>query len=90
MDPQINHGVDNIALAQNHFDGPLILNESFDKEAAQKVIENGAASAVSFGRLFVSNPDLVRRFEIGAPLAEIERSTLYTPGEKGYTDYPFL
>ena len=90
MDPQINRGVDNIALAQKHFDGPLILNESFDKEAAQKIIESGTADAVSFGRLFVSNPDLVRRFETGAPLAEMERSTLYTPGEKGYTDYPFL
>ena len=86
----INNGIDNIELAQKHFDGQLILNESFDKEAAQKIIEKGTASAVSFGRLFVSNPDLVRRFETGAPLAEMNRNTLYTPGEKGYTDYPSL
>ncbi|EJW20463.1 NADH:flavin oxidoreductase [alpha proteobacterium IMCC14465] len=90
MDPKINRGVDNIALAQKHFSGPLILNESFDKDAAQKIIESGIASAVSFGRLFVSNPDLVHRLETDAPLAEMERSTLYTPGEKGYTDYPSL
>ena len=90
MKPEMNGGIDNIALAQKHFNGQLILNESFTKDSAQKIIESGQASAVSFGRLFISNPDLVRRFETNAPLAEMNLNTLYTPGEKGYTDYPFL
>lgn len=90
MDPQKNRGVDNIALAQRHFDGPIIVNDGFDAETAQQAIAGGQAGAVSFGRLFVANPDLVHRFRTGAPLAEMDHKTLYTPGEKGYTDYPSL
>ena len=69
-----------------------IFSEYLDrfKSNLEKIIESGQASAVSFGRLFISNPDLVRRFETNAPLAEMNLKTLYTPGEKGYTDYPFL
>ena len=43
---------------------------------------------VSFGTLYISNPDLVDRFENDHYLTQAEESTFYTPGEKGYTDYP--
>jgi tRNA (cytidine/uridine-2'-O-)-methyltransferase len=43
---------------------------------------------IVFGRPFISNPDLVERLRANAPLAEVDFSTLYTPGPKGYTDYP--
>jgi N-ethylmaleimide reductase len=45
---------------------------------------------VAFGKSFISNPDLVERIRLGASLAEPDYSTFYTPGPKGYTDYPFF
>jgi N-ethylmaleimide reductase len=54
------------------------------------VVASGAAAAVSFGRLFIANPDLVARFRAGAPLARFDPRTLYAGGEAGYTDYPAL
>ena len=43
---------------------------------------------VAFGKLFISNPDLVERFAMNAPMADWDEDTFYTQGEKGYTDYP--
>ncbi|MBN7796511.1 alkene reductase [Parahaliea mediterranea] len=80
--------VDNLALARAHFSGPLIVNDSYSAEEADAVIAAGEAAAVSFGRHFIANPDLVGRLKQGLPLAEMDTSTLYTPGEKGFTDYP--
>jgi N-ethylmaleimide reductase len=45
---------------------------------------------VSFGNLYLSNPDLRKRFELDAPLNTADRATMYGGGEKGYTDYPFM
>ena len=45
---------------------------------------------MAFGRPFISNPDLVERLRRGAPLAEIDKATLYGGGAHGYTDYPAL
>jgi 2,4-dienoyl-CoA reductase-like NADH-dependent reductase (Old Yellow Enzyme family) len=45
---------------------------------------------VAFGKLFISNPDLVERFAKGAPLNPWDNETFYYGGEKGYIDYPFL
>jgi N-ethylmaleimide reductase len=82
--------VDGLALAKAHWRGKLILNESIDLAEGQAMVEQGAADAVSFGRPFISNPDLVRRFRDGAPLASFDVKTLYSPGPAGYTDYPAL
>ena len=81
-------GIDNIEFARRHFDGALIVNDSYDFDEASNVIESGTADAVSFARFFVANPDLVERFRRGADLAGFDRKTLYTPGARGYTDYP--
>lgn len=72
------------------YEGTIIINKGFDKKSAIKVLEDGDADLVSFGSLFIANPDLVERFRIGASLNQLEKDTLYTPGEKGYTDYPTL
>ncbi len=80
--------VDNIALAQRCFSGPLIINESYELAEAETAIASGIAAAVAFGRPFVANPDLPARFQAGTPLAEFDIKTLYTPGPVGYTDYP--
>jgi N-ethylmaleimide reductase len=80
--------VDNVALASKHFDGPLILNDSYDFAEANDAIASGTSTAISFARHFIGNPDLVERFTSGAELAGFDLKTLYTPGAAGYTDYP--
>lgn len=45
---------------------------------------------IAMGRWALANPDLLRRFKLDAPLNKYDRDTFYTPGEKGYTDYPLL
>ena len=82
--------LDNVAFARANFSGPLILNDSFELDEAKRVVEAGTAEAVSFARAFIGNPDLVARFERGAPLARFDPHKLYTPGPEGYTDYPPL
>ncbi|MGC6511460.1 MAG: alkene reductase [Parvibaculales bacterium] len=84
---RMDAGVDNIALAQNHFTGPLIINESYGFEEANKAVGTDNIAAVSFGRPFIANPDLVNRFQKGLSLSKPDFSTLYTTGEKGYIDY---
>ncbi|MCK0508189.1 alkene reductase [Aromatoleum anaerobium] len=80
--------LDALALAKRNFRGPIIANDSFKLASAQRVVAEGLGDAVSFGRYFIGNPDLVSRFREGAPLAEFDQNTLYTPGPRGYTDYP--
>lgn len=72
------------------YHGTLAVNAGFDREKGNRIIEEGYADAVAFGSLFISNPDLVERFEKGAELSLPDKDTFYTPGEKGYTDYPTL
>lgn len=86
------HGVplDNIALARAAFDGPLVVNDSYKRDEAIEVVESGTAAAVSFARPYIGNPDLVARLERGAPLARFDPGALYTPGPKGFVDYPPL
>ncbi|GAB7521932.1 alkene reductase [Paraburkholderia sp. 2C] len=72
------------------FGGPYIANEKFTKETAQQVLDAGEADAIAWGKLFIANPDLPRRFELNAPLNEPDASTFYAEGPKGYTDYPPL
>lgn len=72
------------------YNGTIIINRAFNKETATKVLENGDADLVSFGVPFIANPDLVERFKTDAALNAPNQETFYTPGEKGYTDYPFL
>ena len=80
--------VDNIALGQRFFGDRLIVNDSYGVDEAGDVVASGAASAVSFGRPYIANPDLVRRFREGLPLARFDPATLYAGGAKGYSDYP--
>lgn len=80
--------VDNLALARAYFGDRLIANESFDQGEAEAAIAAGSVAAVSFGRAFIANPDLVHRMQQGLELAQFNLDTLYTPGEVGYADYP--
>lgn len=72
------------------FSSVLILNTGFTREIAETVINEKMADAVSFGTLFLANPDLPKRFELGAELNNAEKATFYGGNAKGYTDYPFM
>lgn len=83
-------GVDNIALAKQHFSGSLIVNDSYSMAEAEETVSSGGAAAVSFGRAFIANPDLVERFRRGASMNRLDAGTLYLPGAEGFIDYPSL
>lgn len=72
------------------YKGNLMINSGFDQEKGNRVIEDGQADLVAFGKLLIANPDLVERFAKNAPLNAWDDTTFYTPGPKGYTDYPVL
>ncbi|SAL71764.1 NADH:flavin oxidoreductase [Caballeronia peredens] len=72
------------------FGGVYIVNEGFSKTSAEAIIERGDADAVAWGKPFIANADLVRRFELDAALNDWDSSTFYAPGAEGYTDYPLL
>jgi N-ethylmaleimide reductase len=72
------------------FKGTYIGNGAYTADEARKRISEGRCDLVSFGRLFIANPDLPERFRQNAPLNEWDESTFYGGGEKGYTDYPTL
>lgn len=70
------------------FDGPYIAAGGFERDSAEALIREGEADLIAFGRHFLANPDLPERFERGLPLNVYERDTFYTPGPRGYVDYP--
>ena len=72
------------------FGGVYIANEGFTRESAEQALAEGWADAVAFGKLFIANPDLPKRFAARAPLNEWDTATFYTGGARGYTDYPAL
>jgi N-ethylmaleimide reductase len=89
--PRDNEVFDYKAL-RKLFSGVWMLNNGYSKEMAQEAISTGNADLISFGRLTISNPDLVRRFKENAPLNELFTDTpLYGgQGSHGYTDYPAM
>jgi N-ethylmaleimide reductase len=70
------------------FDGLFVLAGGFDRAGAEVALEAGHADLVAFARPFLANPDLVERMQAAAPLNAPDPATFYTPGPKGYTDYP--
>jgi N-ethylmaleimide reductase len=72
------------------FDGIFIAAGGFDKASAELALDENRADLIAFARAFLANPDLVARMEKDAKLNEPDMGTFYTPGEKGYTDYPVM
>lgn len=72
------------------FGGVYVANEGFTLETAQQVIAAKEADAVAFGKLFIANPDLPKRFAQQAELNAWKAPLFYTGGAEGYTDYPSL
>lgn len=77
-------------LIRQRFKGPLILNSDYTPDAAATAVAEGRADAISFGRPFIANPDLVERIAINAPLNADEMATWYSQGPQGYIDYPTM
>jgi N-ethylmaleimide reductase len=72
------------------FQGLFILAGGFDRARAESALKAGQADLIAFARPFLANPDLMARMRADAPLNAVNMATFYTPGPKGYTDYPVL
>jgi len=72
------------------FGGIYVANEGFDFASGEAAVAAGEADAVAFGRMFIANPDLPKRFASGAALNKPDGATFYSGGARGYTDYPAL
>jgi len=72
------------------FGGVYIANESFTPESGRALVAAGEADAIAWGKLFIANPDLPRRLELGAALNVPVPETFYGGTQVGYTDYPTL
>jgi N-ethylmaleimide reductase len=81
------NNIETFGHISNH---PIIANCGYTKETGEKELEKGIAKFISYGSLFLANPDLPKRFELNAPLNQPDRATMYGGQEKGYIDYPFL
>jgi N-ethylmaleimide reductase len=77
-------------IFRKEFKGALILSGGYDAARAEADLEAGKADLIAFGRPFLANPDLIKRWRSGAPINPPDPATFYTPGPKGYTDYPVL
>ncbi|MBB6126073.1 alkene reductase [Mucilaginibacter lappiensis] len=75
---------------RSNFSNTIILCNGFTAETAEDQLHKGFADLVAFGRSFLATPDFVTRIEKGHLLNQVDFATLYTPGEKGYIDYPTL
>jgi len=85
-------GVDNIALA-GEFNGSVILNDSYDQERGNRALAEGKADAISFGRPYIANPELVEKFRENTELTKLDFKTFTFPNlcrrmiDLGYVDY---
>jgi 2,4-dienoyl-CoA reductase-like NADH-dependent reductase (Old Yellow Enzyme family) len=70
------------------WNGAYIANGGLTADSAETLLEDGYATATSFGRPFIANPDLVERFRNGWPISQGDSSVYYGGGAKGYTDFP--
>lgn len=83
-------GVDYHALLRPRFSGAYLIGGGLDQKSAEAALAGGRADATVFGGAFLANPDLPERFRQGAALNSADKSTFYSPGLEGYTDYQFL
>jgi N-ethylmaleimide reductase len=83
-----------VSTFRSCFEGLTIANGGYDKIKGNQILETGQSDLVSFGRLFIANPDLPERFALDGPLNELDFATIYGKPDRnledGYTDYPSL
>lgn len=81
---------DPVTMARSTYAGAIIACGGYTAETGAQAVATRSADAVAFGKDYISNPDLVERLQAGAALTPPHQATFYTPGEKGYTDYPAM
>ena len=81
---------DVVSAARAAFKGALLVGMGYTPAEGAEAVSQGTAAAIVFGHHYISNPDLVERVRAGAPLVEPDARFFYSPGAKGYTDYPAL
>jgi len=86
---EVENGFD-LGILRRTFKGLYMANNGYTLDMAKQTRRNDAADLIAFGRPFISNPDLVERLRLGAPLAPLDPATLYGGDAKGYTDYSNL
>jgi N-ethylmaleimide reductase len=79
-----------LTAIRTEFEGTIIYCNTFTAEKAEAELNKGDADLIAFGRAFLANPDLEQRITNETELNAPDFATLYTPGIKGYTDYPVL
>ncbi len=72
------------------FTGSIITAGGYTRETGEAILQENYADFVAFGRLFLANPDLPKRFALSSELNRYDRNTFYSSGEEGYIDYPML
>jgi N-ethylmaleimide reductase len=77
-------------ILRRQFDGTLIVNGGYDRDAGESAVAAGEADLVAYGVLFLANPDLPERFRRNAPLNQPNPATFYAGEAQGYIDYPIL
>jgi N-ethylmaleimide reductase len=77
-------------VLRNQSNCALILSGGYDFKRAEADLVAGKSDLIAVGRPLLANPDLQKRWETGAALNALDMTTFYTPGPKGYTDYPAL
>ena len=82
--------LDTLAMVRANWSGSIIANNNLKPDAAEQLLDQGMADAVSFGRAFIANPDLVERISAGVALAKPDYAKLYVGEDEGYTDYPTM
>ena len=75
---------------RRYYPGNIVSAGGFTQESGNQALAEGWADAIAYGVPFLSNPDLPERFRRHAPLNPPDETTFYTPGPKGYVDYPKL
>jgi N-ethylmaleimide reductase len=75
-------------LIRDAFKGTIIRAGGFDRASAEATLKANEAELIAFGRPFLANPTLPKKLKDGTPLREADMNLAYTPGAKGYTDYP--
>jgi N-ethylmaleimide reductase len=78
------------AVFRKLFQRTLILSGGYDAGRAESDLDAGRCDLIAVGRPFIANPDLVHRWKTGAAVNEVDMAKFYTPGPKGYTDYPAM
>ncbi len=78
------------AIFRSAFKGTLILSGGYDAATAEQDLAAGRGDLIAVGKPFLANPDLVARWKTGGAVNGPDMGTFYTPGPKGYTDYPVL